>query len=392
MSDSVVKNVLQLPSRWYGKHISPGVAEYRPDGEPAYRILLNEQVIRDMDNTFDGKPVYVQHVDDVNLANLQTKADGYVVKSFFNAADSSHWVEFLVVSDAGREAVKKGFKLSNAYKPMSFAGGGVSKGVDYQKELMSAEYEHLALVQTPRYEDSVILSPEAFKKYNEDKLSDLKRISNSIKEKKSMFDLFKRTKIENADLSEAVVKLPLSGKEMTIEQLINAVDKAEAGEHKSDGEKPKMSEEKNPKEEEKQGDKPEAKDSAPQMANEDHHVAMGEGTMSVKDLKARHDKMQDCMNVMSEMASKPKANDEQMDGGEKQAAKDEKSADKTEKNDEEMDGGEKQAADQLKESDKTKKNNFFDTLKNAKNSAFSDYAPIDFGGVARGKARYGSGK
>ena len=163
----VIKNAKEQPTIWYGRHMEPGVAEYAEPGKTAYRILVNEAAIREMDPSFAGKPVYVKHVDEVNLDKIQHEADGYVIESFYNAADSSHWVKFIVVSDKGREAIRAGWKLSNAYIPKSFGPGGISKGVELQKEVIAGEYEHLALVPDPRYETSIVLTPSQFKEYNE---------------------------------------------------------------------------------------------------------------------------------------------------------------------------------------------------------------------------------
>ena len=190
----MITNAKILPRRFYGLHMAPGVAEYKDEttnnGQP-YRIFIGEDVIKNMDSTFEGRPVYVRHVDQVNMDKLQHEADGYVVKSFFNARDGKHWVEFIVVSDKGHEAIRSGWKLSNAYIPKSFAGSGLWHGVEYVKEVMDGEYEHLALVPNPRYEESIILTPDEFKNYNNEKELELQKLSNSSnKEKKGMFNFF----------------------------------------------------------------------------------------------------------------------------------------------------------------------------------------------------------
>lgn len=421
----VIKNIKELPSVVYGLHFYPGIAEYR-EPDTTYRIFLNEKTLRDMDPTFAGRPVFVNHVEQVDKANLQAEADGWVIKSFYNEADGKHWAEILLVSDAAKDAFRKGWKLSNAYQPKGFGPGGTWNGVEYQKEVTSAEYEHLSLVDDPRYNESIILSPEQFQKYNDEKRGELKRLLNS-KEKSVMagvFDFFKRTKVEGDDIASMSVKLPKSGKEVTIGQLINEADKSEAGEAK----KPESADK---EEKAKQGQAEERKGAAPQMANEDHHVDMGGKSMSVKDLKAAHAKMVDCMNSLAEHYAGMKKNDEEMDGGEKDAEKAEAGADKTERNADE-DGGEKEAAAQEKKADETKRNDdgpqldpekvkgfeagfggtqttknefesgfkdkaHFEKLKNAhlrgmeSSSDFGTNAGLTLNGLERGRSRYGSG-
>lgn len=420
----MIKNAKEWPSVWYGKHMSAGVAEYREPGKEMYRILVNEATVRDMDPTFVGKPVYVRHVESVDLSKIQEEADGYVVESFLNPADNCHWAKFIVVSDKGREAIRNGWRLSNAYVPTQFAQGGISKGVEYQKEVTQAVYEHLALVQDPRYEDSVIMSPEQFKEYNAEKLLELKSLQNS-KEKRSMFDFFKKTKVEAGDLESATVKLPKSGREMTVEQIINSFDslvekleKKGYSEHYAEAVAGKVAKEKgligkkanapeteehaedkgdsgeSVEEKEKQGLKEEEKGAAPEMANVEHHVQVGNDLMSVKDLVASHEKMRDCMNALSEHHAELMKKNAEVDGGEEQAAKDEKAEDLTQRNDEEVDGGEKEAAEEEKSADKTQRNaKHAETLRNAHLEALKVQGPVvDLDKAARGKARYGSGQ
>ena len=181
-----------------------------------------------MDPTFSGKPIFVDHVDEVEpkLDRLKNEADGWVIKSFFNAADGKHWCEFIVTSERGLKAVERGMWLSNAYVAKKKGAGGLWNGVPYVAEITEAEYEHLAIVNNPRYEESVILTPEEFKRYNEEKLTELKKFTNS-KGENMKFQIFKKSKVENAIDPELTVVLPKSGKEKSIGQIINEADDME---------------------------------------------------------------------------------------------------------------------------------------------------------------------
>lgn len=254
---------------YYGMHFYPGVAEY---SGPEDRVFLNEDTIRSMDASFAGAPIYVEHVDEVpeNPGELVDKeSDGVVSESFYNAADGKHWVKFIITTERGERAIQSGFRLSNAYVPKSFGNGGVAGGVAYQREVLAGEFEHLAIVNNPRYEESVIMTPEQFKKYNEDKEVELKRISNSKdkpKEKKMAFNLFKRTKVENsADLENTMVEIGKDKKPVSISDAITMAEKL----HNMHG-----------------------------YASGDHMVKVGEEEMSVNDLVKKH---MDVCNKMSEM-------------------------------------------------------------------------------------------
>lgn len=218
----------------YGMHFYPGIAEYKEENS-SHRIYLNEDTLRKMDASFAGKPIFVEHVDEVNpnLDELKGEADGWVVESFYNSADGKHWTKFILVSERAKRAVKNGYKLSNAYKPKMNGRRGIWNGVDYDNEVVDGEYEHLAIVKNPRYAESIIMTPEEFKTYNENLKTQLERISNSTsqhKEKKMLnpFQLFTRKPIENEiDYDKTYVSLPTSRKEMSILQIVNAMDEIE---------------------------------------------------------------------------------------------------------------------------------------------------------------------
>jgi hypothetical protein len=371
-----VENAKTMPKVFYGLHMVEGVAEYKEpqinNGQP-YRIFVGENCIKNMDTTFTGRPLYVTHVDDVNLDNLQAEADGYVVESFFNKSDGKHWAKFIVVSDRGHEAIRSGWKLSNAYIPKKFSGGGLWHGVEYLKEVEEAEYEHLALVPNPRYEESIILTPEEFKNYNDQKESELKKFSNSItKGAKSMFSFFKKSKIENgADFDEMSVILPKSKKEKTLAQVINESDEMEMN----------------------------AKEEQP-MCNMEHYVNYGGKKMKLNEIMS----MLEGMTKKQEAEKKP-----EMEEKKEEAAKNEekeihvdidshKGKEKMEDAMSDEEAKKKALAlaeheeKEIEEEKKEKKSNHFDILKNAELDAITSEKAIELSAdkVARGKARYGS--
>jgi hypothetical protein len=345
-----------LPKVYYGLHFYPGVAEYREQGSEAYRIYIGEDTIKNMGPTFAGKPVYVQHVENVDLDKLQEESDGYIMESFYNKADGKHWAKFIIVSDRGHEAIRNGWKLSNAYVPKNMGQGGLHNGVEYDKEILSGEYEHMAIVPNPRYEESIVLTPEEFKTYNSNKELELSKLANSKEkpkgEKSMNLNFFKKSKVENAaDLEGTSVVLPKSKIEKTITQLVN-----EADEH-------------------------ELKKKEPQMANGEHMVKVGEEQMSVNDLVEKYNAMM------------KKENEDESD---KDAHKVEEKGEGELKANDEDEEAKKKALELAKHEDKEiadkKKQNHFEDLKKAPHAAMKNEGSIDLGEdkVARGKARYGS--
>lgn len=217
---------------FYGMHFYPGIATARPDPEQdEIKVFLNSSTIRKMDASFSGCPVYVLHVDGVadNVDDMRKEADGFVTESFYNAADGKHWAKLMIVSDRGLRAIEKGYRLSNCYVPKSYKGRGVWNGIAYDREVADGEYEHMAIVPNPRYDESVILTPEQFHAYNEsqDREIELTRLANE-REKPVALKIFTRKRIENKAISleDTIVQLPKSGKEVSLAACVKNADEA----------------------------------------------------------------------------------------------------------------------------------------------------------------------
>lgn len=335
------KQTTQMPRRYFGLHMAEGVAEYK-EKDGSFRIFINESTIKDMNPTFEGRPVFVNHITDDFKPEDFNEADGVVVKSFYNEMDGKNWVEFMVTSDKGHQAIQQGWKLSNAYFQKEHGPRGEWHGVSFDKEIKKGEYEHLAIVKNPRYSESVIYTPEQFKEYNERKRAEIKKLSNEkekIKETPSMFKMFKREKIENAaDLENTMVTL--AGKDITIAEVLSAHEKI----LNMNG-----------------------------YANGDHFVKAGDEEMSVNDMAKGYMEMKE---KMKNMVEKPKDEEE----------------DKKKENEETDEAGkddlEKEKKDMKAENSKSKGN--FDKLKNAGNdvSQKPQVAELQVQKLQRGKERY----
>lgn len=354
-----LKNAIQEPKVYFGLHMAEGVAEYREAGKDPHRVLVLENAIKQMDKSFSGKPVYVGHVSEVNLDKIQEEADGYVVKSFYNKADGKHWVEFIVVSDKGHSAIQSGWKLSNAYVIKKASSGGVWHGVDFDREIIEGEYEHLAIVDNPRYAESVVLTQDQFKEYNLKKETELLKLANSQTKKSETnnkgvsmkFNFFKKEKIENGlELESTSVVLPKSKKEVTVAEAIEAADTL----HNMNG-----------------------------YANGDHFVKVGEEEMSVNELVEKY----------NGMCAEKKKNEEDAEKAKNEAA--EKDEDKKENEDDKEDKKENKEEEKVDVEVKEKKENHIEAIKNAEKIANSvkvktEVVQTSSDQVARGKSRYGS--
>lgn len=348
---------------WYALHMYRGVAEYRELDREPYRVLLSENTLRKMDTTFPGRPVFVLHVDDVNpdINDLRKEADGWVSESFFNEADGNHWAKFVSVSDRAEKAIADRWAVSNCYIPNSFGAGGQWNGVDYDKEITDGTYEHLAIVPNPRYQESIILSPEEFKAYNEAKKDELMRVANDNNEGKKMkLNFFKREKVANSvDLEAMSVQLPKSGKEVTITSLVNQMDEIEASK------------------------------GVAKVANSADFVEIDGEKVTVEALVASFKNAKECNEDDKEDEEKKKENEdgeideedleEMANEEDKEEKKEEKKENKKKKNEVEHKAPHPKAVELFNAESRHKEKK--------QNSAFQYMS-----GLSRGKARYGSGK
>ena len=360
-----ISNAKKLPEKYYALHFGEGVASYEATGQ---MLFISTDTAKKMDSTFVGKPVFVQHRPEYDLETIQEQADGWVVRSFYNPADGKHWAEILVVSDAGHEAIMNGWQVSNSYIVDETGPAGRWHDVPYDQEVLSASYDHLAIVDNPRYSESIVLTPEAFKKYNEEKQAELLKVANS-KGDKPMFKFFNKSeedKDQAAKLAKLSVQLPKSKAEMTLEKIINAMDELEC----------------------KKGEK--------QYANADHFVKVGESEMTVNELMDKYKNLSDAEAERKAKAIKEGAEDLEDHEEEEEAEELEEELEnksESEEDDEEVENeseedGKKPKKDNASEFDKLRKAH--KTSNGGKKETFT--IENDRTKLARGQSRYGSKK
>lgn len=219
-------NSLEIGTVFYGLHMSEGLAHYKPPGEEEFTVLLKNETIKRMNPSFAGKPVVVKHIDDYTPIS---EADGVVAESFYNPADGKHWSKFIITTQAGLDAIERGWTLSNSLLVNKHSQGGEWHGLNFDRTVDQGTFHHLAIVPNPRYE-SMILTPEQFKQYNKEKQAELEMLSNA-KENTSMFKLFKNEAQDdkkNKELLGMSVVLPKTKRTVTIETLCNEADEKPA--------------------------------------------------------------------------------------------------------------------------------------------------------------------
>lgn len=372
-------NAKTNPTVLYAKHMEAGLCGYEDE-----MILVDADAMKSMAPTFAGKPVYVGH-QEVDLANLQEQADGYVADCFYNELDGWLWSKIIVVSDKAQEAVSNGWSVSNAYVPTEWADDGVHHNVDYNRKIVQGNFTHLAIVPDPRYENAKIFTPDGYKGYCNEKRVQIEELRNS-KERKPMLKFWKNEKKEvaAADVDgDTVVELQ-NGKTITLKELDAALAAADANPIAAKVKKYEALVKKNALS--LGEDSGEAAKEEEGVKEEDSHEEPGEEMLDEMDEVTHKGKVMPAHEFVNMYHSTLHAN----------AKKNAEGAEKL------KEGVVKANADEAGEKDKAevfeKKNDLGKEAKEIKNAALKGAAPVtytvdlDMDKLARGASRYGSGK
>lgn len=211
--------------RFFGLHFSDGISSFNHTDEIGY---ISPEVATGLNNTMEGVPVFVGHPDDIKDGEIV----GYVVKSFYNKYDGKQWCELIIFDDNAQDLIKNGWKLSNSYFYAKEDEKGHYHGVEYDFILTDGKYEHLAIVDEPRYAESIILTQEEFDVYNSEREVNIKTINSG--ERKMFGKLGGRNKpviktLNTKEFKDHKITLPKSKVEKTLNELIEVVDSYEVG-------------------------------------------------------------------------------------------------------------------------------------------------------------------
>ena len=351
----MIYNSKDFPKRYFARHIKAGPVHYLEKGEDKLYVIKDE-ALKKMNATFEGKPVYIKHVDEINMDTLKEDANGYVVKSFYNEFDGAWWVE-IIADDEAQGYIEKGWAVSNAYLPTELGSGGEYHDIHFDKEVLNGVYEHLAIVDNPRYEESVIMTPEEFKNFNEGRKAELEKLKNSK---------------ENNMLSEEDKKELLDSLKNSLAEIVKDTVK-------------------NAMEEKKVEDKKNAED-------EDHRQLIREiAAVSAKEEGDFEGGLDEKVREIIKLAEKLGYSKDEA----KHNAEDEEDKEEDKKEDEEEvkedakseDDSEESKENKCNEEEKKENSKFFNFLHNAKaNHEKEKTASTMAAGLALGKIRYGSNK
>lgn len=349
-----MKNSKEFPKRYFARHIKEGLVHYLEGGKDKVYLVTND-AFKKMNSSFEGKPIYIKHVDKVDTDKMKEESVGYVVKSFYNEFDGAWWAE-IIADDEAQGYIEKGWAVSNAYLPTELGSGGVYHDINYDNEVKNGIYEHLAIVNNPRYEEAVIMTPDEFKDYNEGRKAELDKLKNSK---------------ENEMLSEEDKKELLDSLKNSLSEIVKDTVKNAMNE--------KMAEEKKNAE------------------DEDHRQLIREiAVVSAKeegDFKGGLDeKVREIIKLAEKLGySEDEAKHNAEEEEEKKEEKKGEDSEKGNESDEDSDKKENKCHNEEENKEEKKNSKFFDFLHNAK-SASEKSKTVDTmaHGLALGRARYGS--
>lgn len=147
-------NSKDWPEVYSCKFLEAGIVSYEDSN--AGIALLKKETIDHMAPSFIGRPVIIQHKS-VTPNNYKEHAVGYVINVKFNPDDAWFYADFIITDDEAKRIIEKeNYSVSCAYNVLDAKEGGLWHDIKYDGEITEGSFTHLALVESPRYEDSKI--------------------------------------------------------------------------------------------------------------------------------------------------------------------------------------------------------------------------------------------
>lgn len=204
-------NEIPKGQTYRARFISAGPVGYK-DGV----YFLEQSALDDFAYTLKGCPVVIGHQDIVDRKDMEEKAVGYV-SSVDRCEMSGDWfADFVIFDEKAMNKIADGDVpfVSCAYKADLSEQDLMINNVKYKKRIVGGEMLHLALVKNPRYNGTEIWMNSADEYF----------VGEGVlyNQKDNIMFGFKKTKVE---LDKDTLVNTVSG-EMTIEELVNALDEA----------------------------------------------------------------------------------------------------------------------------------------------------------------------
>lgn len=129
--------------------------------------LLKKETIDSFVNTFINQPVIIGHKDYIEEKDVV----GYIHNIWFSPEDGWFWCDGKLTDEEAIRKIENGYNVSCQYRITEYINNEENRlhnGNPYDKEILKGVFEHLAIVECPRYEDAFI-AVNALLSVNEDK-------------------------------------------------------------------------------------------------------------------------------------------------------------------------------------------------------------------------------
>lgn len=123
----------------------PGPCKYADE-----MVYISPEVLAKMASTAHGIPVVVDHIM-VDTGNVETVVVGRVA----DMHDDGTVIHFVVDDTEAVSHLENGWGVSTCYRILESGPGGTFNAIPYDRAVLDARYEHLAIVANPRYEMAV---------------------------------------------------------------------------------------------------------------------------------------------------------------------------------------------------------------------------------------------
>ena len=184
------------------RFLQPGLVKY------SFGVcVLEKDTIDKFIQGFVGCPVIIGH-NDVTNENAKELSCGNICHVWYDEADGWYWGDGIIDNDEALELINNGYNVSCQYEITEYSNNttnALHNGNPYDKVILNGKPEHLAIVETPRYENAMI-AVNAIDLTEEPEPENIKEIIvtaiNSIKETTMFKNLFnkKETQMDKEEM------------------------------------------------------------------------------------------------------------------------------------------------------------------------------------------------
>ena len=147
------QNAVLAGRKFTSRFIEPGIISYEDTGA-GVELLRKETIERALAGMI-GRPLIINHAE-VTASNRATLEKGIVTGTGYDTASGWFFCNGEIADDDARQRIESGCSVSCAFDVLSTGPGGTWHGIHYARELTAITFTHLAIVENPRFEGATI--------------------------------------------------------------------------------------------------------------------------------------------------------------------------------------------------------------------------------------------